>query len=205
MSELLIYGAGGLGKELLYLNKFAKNPLSFVGFIDDYSDLEFYCRLKVKNIVDKQDSFVIAIADPCTKMKLIKAFPNYLSSVVILHKDIEWELDNKFGVGLIAFKGAILTGDVSLGNYVLLHMNCTIGHDSVIGDLCSILPGANISGNVCINEGTYIGTGAVVLPDIKIGKWCKIGAGTVVTKDIPDYSVVVGVPGKIIKKTEIHE
>jgi acetyltransferase EpsM len=63
----------------------------------------------------------------------------------------------------------------------------------------------SVSGNVSIGEGTLIGTGAVILPNIKIGKWCKIGAGAVVTKDIPDYSVVVGVPGKIIKQISIHE
>jgi len=63
----------------------------------------------------------------------------------------------------------------------------------------------SISGNVLIGEGTHVGTGAIILPNITIGKWCKIGAGAVVIKDIPDYSVVVGVPGKIIKTLESYE
>jgi acetyltransferase EpsM len=56
----------------------------------------------------------------------------------------------------------------------------------------------SVSGNVMIGEGTLIGSGAVILPNLKIGKWCKIGAGSVITKNIPDNSTVVGVPGVIV-------
>ena len=42
----------------------------------------------------------------------------------------------------------------------------------------------------------------MIMPNVKIGKMCIIGAGAVVTKDVPDYSVVVGVPAKIIKKID---
>lgn len=52
---------------------------------------------------------------------------------------------------------------------------------------------------VKIGEETFIGTGAKILAGVTIGKHCVIGANCVVTKDIPDYSVVAGVPGKIIK------
>ena len=44
-----------------------------------------------------------------------------------------------------------------------------------------------------------IGIGAVIIQGIKIGKWAIIGAGAVIVNDIPDYAMVVGVPGKIIK------
>jgi acetyltransferase EpsM len=62
-----------------------------------------------------------------------------------------------------------------------------------------------LCGNIRIGVGTQVGACATIIPNIRIGKWCKIGAGAVVTKDIPDYSVVVGVPGIIIKKIDIHE
>ena len=52
---------------------------------------------------------------------------------------------------------------------------------------------------VFVGEGTHIGINATVIQGIKIGKWATIGAGSVVIKDIPDYAVVVGNPGKIIK------
>ena len=58
--------------------------------------------------------------------------------------------------------------------------------------------GVNVSGRVTLGEGTFVGAGAVVLPDIKVGSWVMIGAGAVVTKDVPDGATVVGVPARII-------
>jgi len=48
-------------------------------------------------------------------------------------------------------------------------------------------------------EGPHVGAGAVVIPNIIIGKWVTIGAGAVIIKDIPDFAVVVGNPGRVIK------
>lgn len=50
-----------------------------------------------------------------------------------------------------------------------------------------------------IGNNVYIGTGAFVMPGVKLGNNCIIGANAVVTKDIPDNSVAVGVPAKVIK------
>lgn len=51
-----------------------------------------------------------------------------------------------------------------------------------------------------IGDQTFIGMHAVILPGVLIGKHCVIGANSVVTDNIPDYSVAVGVPAKVIKK-----
>ena len=48
-----------------------------------------------------------------------------------------------------------------------------------------------------VREGASIGSGAVILPGLTLGKDCLIGAGTVVTKDVPDYAIVRGNPGRI--------
>ncbi|MBM6879749.1 acyltransferase [[Clostridium] spiroforme] len=53
---------------------------------------------------------------------------------------------------------------------------------------------------VKIKEGSWIGEKAIILPGVEIGKKCIIGAGSVVTKSIPDYSIAVGNPAKVIKK-----
>lgn len=55
---------------------------------------------------------------------------------------------------------------------------------------------------VIIESGAWIGSGAIINPGVIIGKNSVIGAGAVVTKNIPDYSVAVGVPAKVIKKIE---
>ena len=50
-----------------------------------------------------------------------------------------------------------------------------------------------------IKEGAWIGAGASILPGVTIGKYAIVGAGTIVTKDVPDYKVAVGTPARIIK------
>lgn len=54
--------------------------------------------------------------------------------------------------------------------------------------------------DVRIGKYTWLGQNSVVMPGVTIGRHCIIGANAVVTKDVPDYSVVVGVPAKIIKQ-----
>jgi acetyltransferase-like isoleucine patch superfamily enzyme len=51
---------------------------------------------------------------------------------------------------------------------------------------------------VSIGEGTFIGMYSIVLPNVRIGKGCVIGAGSVVTRDVPDYTVAAGSPAKVI-------
>ena len=54
--------------------------------------------------------------------------------------------------------------------------------------------------NVYIGDGSWLGTHVVIAGNITIGKHCVIGANSVVTKDIPDYCVAVGIPAKVIKR-----
>jgi len=67
--------------------------------------------------------------------------------------------------------------------------------------LNNIIP--TIQGKIVIKHDAWIGTGAIVLPNIIIGAMSVIGAGSIVTKDVDDYSVVAGVPAREIKKLTI--
>lgn len=59
------------------------------------------------------------------------------------------------------------------------------------------------TGPLIIGEGTWIGNGAVVVGKVKVGRNCVIGANTFLNKNIPDYTVVSGIPAKIIKKYDL--
>ena len=54
--------------------------------------------------------------------------------------------------------------------------------------------------SVKIGSGSWLGYGSVVLPGVTIGEHCVIGANSVVTRDVPSYSVAVGVPARVIKR-----
>jgi sugar O-acyltransferase (sialic acid O-acetyltransferase NeuD family) len=100
------------------------------------------------------------------------------------------------GEGCIINPMASVMPNARLGRHVILHSQCVIEHDNVIGDLANIGPGVSLAGRVAVGEGTYIYTGAKVIPDINIGSWAVVAAGALVTRDVADHDTVVGVPAR---------
>lgn len=74
---------------------------------------------------------------------------------------------------------------------------------TIVGKNCSLFPmvlfGKNRPGRIEVGDNVKIGTGVTILAPCKIGSNVFIGAGAVVNKDVPDNSVVAGVPAKVIK------
>ena len=62
--------------------------------------------------------------------------------------------------------------------------------------------GPRIVKPVIIKEASWVGIGAIILPGVTIGKYCLIGAGAVVTKDVPDFTVAMGIPAKPVRTVE---
>ena len=56
-----------------------------------------------------------------------------------------------------------------------------------------------ICNEITIKKGAWIGAGVSILPGVTIGKYAIVGAGAIVTKDVPDYAVVVGIPARVVK------
>ncbi len=56
------------------------------------------------------------------------------------------------------------------------------------------------TGLITIGDGSWIGANAVITAGVTVGQYCVIAAGSVVTKDVPDYSIAAGSPAKVIKK-----
>ena len=105
-------------------------------------------------------------------------------------------------------------GLVKIGSHVLMGPHVFIAdynheyHDPTIPVMYqgnSFTPKADGSPNLVIGDGTWIGTNVVIVGNIHIGKNCVIGANSVVTKDIPDYSVAAGIPAKVIKKYDFEK
>lgn len=121
-------------------------------------------------------------------------------------------------------KGALLrigkNTDIGINSRISVAQNITFGESCLLGPNVYVADhdhsykdinkpikdqGAHCEGSITIGDGTWIGINAVIVGPIQIGKNCVIGANAVVTKDIPDYSVVVGVPAKIIKQYDLEK
>jgi sugar O-acyltransferase (sialic acid O-acetyltransferase NeuD family) len=109
----------------------------------------------------------------------------------------------EFGNGTVILHNAVIQTSTIIGQYCIVNTGATVDHDCRISDFCHVAPNATLCGGVTIGEGTIIGAGSVIIPTINIGKWCVIGAGSVIIKDVPDYSMVVGNPGKVVKRLDL--
>lgn len=94
-------------------------------------------------------------------------------------------------------------GGIEIGNNVMIasHVSITsLTHDYNETDMRNA---QIIKKKVIINNDVWIGAGAIILPGITIGRGAVVGAGSVVTKDVPEYAIVVGNPSKILKYRNI--
>lgn len=115
------------------------------------------------------------------------------------------------------------TPKIIIGNSVLIGPYCTFGcsNEIIIEDNVMLGPHVHITdrnhtyedvtlpinkqpaismGPVIIKFGSWLGYGCQIMPNVTVGKHCVVAAGSIVTRDIPDYSVVAGIPARIIKK-----
>lgn len=212
MKNIAIFGAGGFGREVKTIidsiNRQNENTYNFVGFFDDgFEKGRLINNYPVLGGIDEINQYTeeiclaICIGDPKIKEKIISKIDN--SNVLfptLIHPRAS--VTNEFvslGKGCIICEGTIITCNIDIRDFVILNLMCTVGHDTVIEDYCSFMPSVNISGEVKIKQGVYVGTGAKIINLLEIGENTIIGAGAVVSKSLPANCTAVGIPAKPIK------
>ncbi len=129
------------------------------------------------------------------KSKSIFYFPMFIFSRIMLRRytfkfGIQISYSTEIGPGFYIghFGQIVVKGEAKIGR------NCNISQGVTIG----VSNRGRLQGVPTIGDNVYIGPGAKIFGNIRIGNDVAIGANCVVTKDIADHSVVVGVPGKVI-------
>lgn len=212
MKDIAIFGIGGFGREVLALIKDINKvepTWNIIGFFDDgyekgimvngYPNLG---KAEDLNKWEKQISIAVAIGSPVIKKRVLDKIVNPLVDYPTLIHPSVWIGDKEFveiGDGCIICAGVMITTNVQIKDFVILNLQCTVGHDTVINSNAAFMPSVNISGEVNIGEGVYVGTGAKIINQLEIGKYTIVGAGAVVAKSLPAHCTAVGVPAKPIK------
>ncbi len=108
------------------------------------------------------------------------------------------EIGDNSGIGVdCEIYGPVTIGkNVMMGPEVVIY---TTGHKHDRIDIPMIEQGLDDAKPVVICDDVWIGRRAMIMPGVKIGKGCIVGAGAVVTKNIPDYSIVGGTPARVVK------
>lgn len=194
----IIYGAGGHGRVVADILKSVLD-LDFVFFDDnpDYNPYNLVFLAREYNILESLDMKIVAIGDNKNRRFLANKmkFPFFNA----IHKNTSISENTIISTGNVISAGAIIGNGTFIGQHCILNTASTIDHDCFIDDFVHISPNATLCGGVKVGFGSHIGAGAIVIPNINIGKWVTVGAGTIVIRDIPDFAVVVGNPGRIIK------
>lgn len=210
MEKIAIVGSGGFAREVLTLindiNR-VKPQYEIVGFVglDMTQTVHGYPVIgndEEVNLINEPLSLAIAVGEPHMKAKIRSKYNNPLISFpTLIHPSvlIGDSQTVSFGEGCVVCAGCILTTDIQVKDFVTLNLMNTVGHDTVIECYSSFMPSVNISGEVHVHEGVYVGTGAKIINQLEIGEKTIIGAGAVVAKSLPANCTAVGVPAKPIK------
>ncbi|WP_297960251.1 acyltransferase [uncultured Ruminococcus sp.] len=107
-------------------------------------------------------------------------------------------IGNNSGIGI----RAEISGECHIGDYVIMGPDCqiwTVNHN--YSDLTKPIKyqGNTDEKPVYIGNDVWIGSRVMILPGVHIGNGVVIGGSTVVSKDVPDYAIVVGNPGRVVK------
>lgn len=156
----------------------------------------------------KGSDFAIGIGDNQVRRQVSARYSNQLRFANLIHPSASFGNGQLAAIaerkGVIICAGVRFTNNIQIGNFTIFNLNATVGHDVLCEDFVNIAPGANISGNVHIEAGCWIGTGAVInqgdsASKLRIGSNTTIGSGSVVVKACDHDAVYVGIPAKRIK------
>lgn len=126
-----------------------------------------------------------------------------LKPLTLVHEKSFVEPSSALGDGCQIMPGVVIHKFSKIGKHTCINTSATVDHECIIGNGVHIMGNAAITGVVEIGDFATIGTNATILPFLKIGEGAFIGAGAVVTKDVAPYTVVAGVPAKVLRKNVV--
>ncbi len=215
MKEVLILGAGPQARIIPDIID-ALDDIELSGFVDVADERAFLtgdaAGFSVLEWTDFQEEIdkkpgqfdILISTDRMDKRKelitLLRNFPFNLTNII--HPSAIISKSAKIGDGCLIAPGVIVGPGAEIGSHTVLNSAVTIDHDTILQKNVIVGPGVHIPGHVKVRSHTFIGVGSSCVNSVTIGSNCLIGAGSVVTKDIPDNVIAVGVPARVIREKE---
>ena len=210
MKDLYVMGAGGFGREVMWLAErineveptwnlkgFLDDDVSLHGMvIDDYPVFGGLDYLK-----NTEGAYVsCAVGNAEIRKAIIDRMAGFnVKPATLIDPSVLMSKRVTVGEGSIICAGTIITVDVSIGKHVIINLDCTLGHDVEVDDFVTMYPSVNISGCCRIGACTELGTGMQILQGLSIAPHTIVGASAAVVRNIEESGVYVGTPTKKIK------
>ena len=208
MKKIVIYGAGGFGREVQWLIE-SINEVSatweILGYLDDGVEvgtlIDGYPVLGGLEKLQEYDSslaIVCAVGSAKVRKQIIERIKRIgdFQFPSLIAPDVRMSNSVMMGIGNVICAGNIMTVDIELGDFNILNLSCTVGHDVKMESFVTVYPGVNISGCVRLAECVELGTGSKIIQGKNICKNVIVGAGAVIVKALEVEGTYVGVPAR---------
>jgi acyl-[acyl carrier protein]--UDP-N-acetylglucosamine O-acyltransferase len=142
---------------------------------------------------------VIGIGFPKAKRKVFEKikdngndFPSFVANKAWLSNSVS------VGKGVILYPGVSINYETVVEDFVIMNMNCAIGHNCHISKFSALAPGVNLAGFTKLEEAVDMGIGSATKQNIIVGKDAVIGGQAMLVKNAEPGTTIAGVPGKVI-------
>lgn len=210
MQKLAIIGSGDLG-QLIAHHAIVDNHYQLAGFFDDFRKKgeTVGCGIILGVIAEAEQLYRDRIFD-CLMIGIGYKHPDFrkqcfetLGSKIplgkLIHSSCSIDPSASIGAGSVLLPGCVLDSGVVVGENALLNTGCIVAHDTRIGRHAFLGPGVTLAGFITIGEGCFIGVGTTVIDNITIGPQVQTGGGAVVTCNLSEQGLYVGVPAKKVR------
>lgn len=216
MKKVIILGGSGAGmvaatvalrlEDVEFLG-FLNDNIGPGGTIGDYRKLPVLGRTEdVKKYLKEKDTYFFVayegIRDPYKSYEAWKNLPiprdryiNLIDPNAVIPEGFV-----KLGVGVLAAPFVQISPDSEISDNVMLLGNAFVGHNSFVGEFSHVTTNSVVGAFAHIGKGVTVGMNSTVLGRVHVGDFTLIGAGSVVTKDVPDSVIIAGNPAKVLRE-----
>ncbi len=205
-NDLIIYGAGAIGKFVALNLDLFEGDWNLLGFVDNDDSkaggtlcgLPVMGRASLATLHTESLSAVVAISRPAAKAHIAERlrvlgvrFPSFVARGSWLSRGVT------LGHGVLIYPGTSIDHETEIGNFVTINAGCAIGHNARLGDYVTISPGVCLGGYTTIGRGAFLGIGCCTKQGVEIGARSVVGGQAMLIGNVEAEKTVVGVPGKI--------
>lgn len=211
MNTLAIFGAGGLGTEILEIARMINsqepkwNDFVFINNGDTVPDIDGVRVMGLEyalSLYGNTLEAVIAVGEPTLRSKIAADIDNnQIRRSTIISPEIHIPKSTVLSEGVVICPGAYISANATLGKDVLISQNAVVGHDVILDENVVVSATCVLCGMVHVKDNAYIGPGAVVKESLTIGKFAVAAIGSVVFKDIEDGAMALGNPARVTKRS----
>ncbi len=205
-ADLVIIGAGGLAREMIWLARDCPQDWTIRAVLDDDPTLTGSIVDGVPvlgttaDAADHADAFFhIAIGAPRVRRAVERRLGAVRQWATLRHPSAVVAGDASIDAGSLIGVGAIVSSAARIGRHVVVNMGAIVAHDADLRDFATLAPGVVIPGAVVVGAGAEIALGASMRQGTRIGDGALVGMNATVTRDVAAGAVVVGSPATEIR------